>query len=109
LLRRGTEPARGSWTFPGGYVDRAEPVPEAAARETFEEVRLQVVITSLLGVYSAAGNPVVMVVYRGTIRAGQPQTGPEALEVRWFAAAEIPWDELAFPSTAAALGDWSAA
>ena len=107
LLRRGTQPARGRWTFPGGYVDRGEPVPAAAARETLEEVGLVVAITSLLGVYSSVGNPVVLIVYRGTPQGGAPQTGAEALEVGWFAAAAVPWEELAFPSTAAALRDWT--
>ena len=33
LLKRGIEPSVGKWVFPGGYVDRDEPVPVARAQE----------------------------------------------------------------------------
>src|SRR6185503_4456074 len=42
LVKRSIEPALGKWVFPGGFVDRGEPVPVAAVRETLEEVRLKV-------------------------------------------------------------------
>ena len=106
LLRRAISPARGLWTFPGGYVDRGEPVPEAAAREAHEEAGVRVALGSLLGVYSARGVPVVLIVYRARVAAGTPRPGPEALELRWVAPEGIPWEELAFPSTAVALTDW---
>ena len=106
LLRRAISPARGLWTFPGGYVDRGEPVPEAAAREAREEAGVTVVVRDLLGVYSARDVAVVLIVYRARIAGGTAQAGPEALEVRWVAPESIPWEELAFPSTAAALTDW---
>ena len=57
LLRRAISPARGLWTFPGGYVDRGEPVAEAAAREAHEEAGVTVTVGELLGVYSARGRP----------------------------------------------------
>ena len=106
LLRRAISPARGLWTFPGGYVDRGEPVPEAAAREAREEAGVTVTVGELLGVYSARDVPVVLIVYRARIAAGTAQPGPEALELRWVEPESIPWEELAFPSTAVALSDW---
>ena len=106
LLRRAISPARGLWTFPGGYVDRGEPVAEAAAREAHEEAGVTVTVGELLGVYSARGVPVVLIVYRARIKAGTPQAGPEALELRWVEPESIPWEGLAFPSTATALTDW---
>ena len=99
-------PARGLWTFPGGYVDRGEPVPEAAAREAREEAGVTVTVCELLGVYSARDVPVVLIVYRARIAGGTARPGPEALELRWVEPESIPWEELAFPSTAAALTDW---
>jgi nitrate/nitrite transport system permease protein len=36
LTRRTIQPARGKWTFPGGFVDWGEPVEEGALRETWE-------------------------------------------------------------------------
>ncbi len=104
LLRRGFDPGRGRWTFPGGFVDLGESVPEAARRETEEELLIAIEIGELVGVYSRAEDRVVLIVYRARA-LGQPRTTPEAAEVRAFAPGEIPWDELAFWSTELALRD----
>lgn len=104
LLRRGFDPGRGLWTFPGGFVDLGESVEEAARRETEEELRLAVELGPLVGVYSRADERVVLIVYRA-IAVGEPRTTAEAVEVRSFAHHEIPWAELAFWSTEMALRD----
>ena len=108
LTRRAIEPSRGLWTFPGGYVDWGEDVREAARRETREEVGLHVDLDGLVGLYSYPGTPVVVVVYRAQVPEGvEPQPdAAEVLDVAYFAPDEIPWAELAFPSTREALRDW---
>jgi ADP-ribose pyrophosphatase YjhB (NUDIX family) len=103
LLRRGIEPQYGKWVFPGGFVDRGETVADAAVRETREEVQLAVEIDDLVGVYSYSGNDIVVVVYAARLVDGTPAIGDECLEVKTFAPEEIPWDDLAFPSTREAL------
>ena len=85
-----------------------ESVEDAARREVGEELRVGVELGPLVGVYSRADDRVVLVVYRGR-PLGQPRTTPEAVEVRAFAPAELPWDELAFWSTERALRDALAA
>jgi ADP-ribose pyrophosphatase YjhB (NUDIX family) len=104
LLRRGFDPGRGRWTFPGGFVDLGESVQNAAHRETTEELRMAIELGPLVGVYSRAEDRVVLIVYRA-LAIGQPRTTPEAVEVRSFAPIEIPWKELAFWSTELALRD----
>lgn len=105
LLRRAIEPGYGKWVFPGGFVDRGETVEAAAMRETMEEVNLKVHPAGLLNVYSYPGRPVVVIVYRVEVLGGDLKAGEEALEVATFAPGEIPWEELAFPSTRDALRD----
>jgi ADP-ribose pyrophosphatase YjhB (NUDIX family) len=107
LLRRGLEPRRGAWTFPSGYVELGESLEEAAVRETKEETNLEVEITSLLNIYSRTQVGVVVVIYLARIVGGQPRPGPEALEIAAFGPSEIPWAELAFPSTEWALSEWA--
>ena len=104
LLRRGFDPGRSLWTFPGGFVDLGESVPDAARRETDEELEMAVELETLVGVYSRPEDRVVLIVYRARA-IGRPHTSPEAPEVHAFAPAEIPWDELAFWSTDQALRD----
>jgi ADP-ribose pyrophosphatase YjhB (NUDIX family) len=104
LLRRGFDPGRGLWTFPGGFVDLGESVQDAARRETREEIGIEVELDGLVGVYSRAADRVVLIVF--SARAlGEPGTSEEATEVRAYAREEIPWDELAFWSTEQALRD----
>jgi ADP-ribose pyrophosphatase YjhB (NUDIX family) len=106
LLRRGVEPSLGKWVFPGGYVDRGESVADAAVRETREESCLDVRLGSLVGVYSYAGSPNVIVVYAAEVIGGALAAGDESVEARAFAPDAIPWAELGFDSTRDALRDY---
>ena len=104
LLRRGFEPGRGLWTFPGGFVDLGESVEDAAHRETDEELAMPIELGPLVGVYSRETERIVLIVFRARA-LGAPRATPEATEVRAFAPGDIPWDELAFWSTDQALRD----
>jgi ADP-ribose pyrophosphatase YjhB (NUDIX family) len=42
LVKRGTEPARGRWSIPGGLIELGEALTEALRREVLEETGLQV-------------------------------------------------------------------
>jgi ADP-ribose pyrophosphatase YjhB (NUDIX family) len=108
LLRRGIEPRLGYWTYPAGYQEADESTEDAAVRETREEIGCDVELDGLLGVYSHAGAPVVTIVYLAHFARSSiiPCLTTEALEVRPFAPDEIPWSDLAFPSTSHALHDW---
>lgn len=104
LLRRGFAPGKDLWTFPGGFVDLGETTEQAAIREVEEELALPIELEALIGVYSRADDPVVLVVY-GARALGVPQTTEEATEVAAFLPDEIPWQQLAFWSTSLALRD----
>jgi ADP-ribose pyrophosphatase YjhB (NUDIX family) len=85
-------------------MDVGETAEEAAIRETREEAMLEVADLDLLGVYTRTGPGVVVIVY--SARAlGEPAVGNETSEIRWFAPDEIPWRDIAFDSTEAALRD----
>jgi len=109
LLRRAIPPRLGYWTFPGGYVDFGEMPEPAALSETAEEVGMKVDIERLLGVYADPQNPIAaVVVYLARPGQESPSLSDEASEVRYFSRAEIPWEEVAFRTTEAALRDWIA-
>jgi 8-oxo-dGTP diphosphatase len=106
LIRRNIEPSLGSWTFPGGYVDLGECVPDAAIRETYEETMLHVRLDRLLNVYSYAETGIVMIAYCATVVDGTPAITPESTAIQSFSLDKIPWNDLAFPSTREALRDY---
>jgi 8-oxo-dGTP diphosphatase len=106
LLRRTIEPQVGKWVFPGGFVDRGETVTAAAVRETLEEVNLRVSLMGILDVYSFPGSPVVVVVYAAEYVSGDLKACDECDEVKVFPPEKIPWNDLAFDSTRAALRDY---
>ena len=105
LTRRTINPARGLWTYPGGYVDYGETVTDAAMRETWEETGLKVDLDGLVGVYTFPGAPVI-IVYNARVMSGTLTPCSENDLLEWCAPTDIPWERLAFPSTRAALRDW---
>jgi ADP-ribose pyrophosphatase YjhB (NUDIX family) len=73
-----------------------------------EELDVAIELGPLVGVYSSADSRIVLIVYAA--RTGdRPRTTEEASEVAAFDPAGIPWEELAFWSTRAALEDFLAA
>ena len=108
LVRRAIDPGYGKWVFPGGYVDRGEPLTVAAIREAREECGLDVRLDGLVNIYSYAGRAPVIVVYAATALGGSLAVDDEGLEGAEFEPAAIPWNELAFRSTLEGLRDYLA-
>jgi 8-oxo-dGTP diphosphatase len=108
LVRRAIEPGYGKWVFPGGYVDRGEPLTLAAIREAREECGLDVRLDGLVNIYSYPGRAPVIVVYAATAIGGVLTRDEEVLETGEFESAAIPWNELAFRSTVEGLRDYLA-
>ena len=108
LVRRAIDPGFGKWVFPGGYVDRGEPLPVAAIREAREESGLDVRLDGLVNIYSYPGRTPVIVVYAATAIGGTLGGDDECLEACEFARDALPWEHLAFRSTAEGLRDYLA-
>ena len=99
LCRRAIEPRRGFWTVPAGFFENGETLQQGAARESREEALAEVGIGSLLSIVHVLHARQVHVFFRATLLGPEFGAGPESLEVELIRPEEIPWPELAFPST----------
>jgi ADP-ribose pyrophosphatase YjhB (NUDIX family) len=104
-LRR-ENPGSGRWSFPSGFVDRGEVVEAAAKRETREETGLDVELTGLVGVYSAPGNPVIVIAFAAEVRGGTIQADDDLVELRAFDPDNLP--DMAFAHDTQIVRDWQA-
>ena len=99
ICRRAIEPRRGYWTVPAGFMENGETLQQAAARESREEALIDVEIGSLLAVVHVLYAQQVHVFFRGRMRSASYGAGVESLEVELVRAEDIPWPDIAFPST----------
>jgi ADP-ribose pyrophosphatase YjhB (NUDIX family) len=106
LVQRDIEPGYGKWTFPGGFVERGETAEAAAEREVLEETGLEVRVSGIVGLYSYEGQVPAIAVFAARVTGGEPRPLDETMAVRGYARDSIPWSDLAFPSSADALGDY---
>lgn len=106
LCRRAIEPRRGFWTLPAGYLEEHESPEAGARREAAEEANAEIELTGLLGVYTIARISQVQLIYRARLVHAGVSAGEESLEVGLFDFAEIPYEEIAFPSVHWALAHY---
>jgi ADP-ribose pyrophosphatase YjhB (NUDIX family) len=103
ICKRAIDPRRGFWAVPAGFLENGETLQQGAAREAREEALADVAIGSLLAVATVMHTDQIHVFFRGRLRSAQVGAGEESLEVMMARPEDIPWSELAFPSTEFAL------
>jgi ADP-ribose pyrophosphatase YjhB (NUDIX family) len=109
LVRRGALPRIGFWALPAGYMDADEAPEEAVLREVAEETGVSAHVVGFEGVTVMGGwqeRRGVLLLYRAEATGGV-QAGDDVSDARWFSREEIPWDALAFESTAEAVAAWA--
>jgi 8-oxo-dGTP diphosphatase len=88
LVRRGREPALGSWSLPGGRIEAGESPAEAAAREVTEETGLVVEVGALLQTVDLLSGYRVHD-FTATVVGGTLAAGDDADEVAWYDVAQL--------------------
>lgn len=96
LIRRKLPPYEGCWALPGGFVQMAESVDEAAVRELREETGVEDVFLEQLYTFGAVGRDprdrIISVAYYALInlQSHPVQAASDASDARWFELAELP-------------------
>jgi ADP-ribose pyrophosphatase YjhB (NUDIX family) len=103
ICKRGIEPRRGYWTIPAGFMENDETLEAGAAREAREEALIDVEVGGLLLVANVTHARQVHVFFRSRMRTPEFGVTHESLEVKLVDEKDIPWSDLAFPSTEFAL------
>ena len=90
LINEQKEPYNGMWVLPQGYVKPGETVSDAARREIYEELGVEVDLDGLVGVYDdfiqegALRVHYVIVAFMGTIKGPEePRPTSEAIDSAW--------------------------
>jgi 8-oxo-dGTP diphosphatase len=97
LAARGKPPSEGLYSLPGGMVEVGETLGEAALRELREEVGVEAELIGLIAPVEfierdAEGHikhHVVIAAHAARWVSGEPQTGPEAKDIRWVTERDI--------------------
>lgn len=97
LCKRAIEPRRGYWTVPAGFLELGESAMAGAARETFEEAGARVRVVAPYAHLDVPHIGQIYLIYRAELVEPTFSAGPESLDVRLVAPADIPWSEIAFP------------
>lgn len=100
LIERGSEPFKGMWAFPGGFIDEDETIEECALRELKEETGLEDILLEQFYTFSEPGrDPRGRTISVGffafiNIEDYHPMAGDDAAKIQWFPVNALP--ELAF-------------
>ncbi len=96
LIKRGNEPYKGHWAFPGGFLESDETLEEAARRELKEETSLTPKHFYEVGAFSDLDRDprgrTISVAFASVVRPSQIKAvaGDDAKEARWFDIHEMP-------------------
>ncbi len=101
LIKRGQEPYKGKWAFPGGFLEMEEELEVSAARELYEETGLEGIDLWQMRTFGKVGrDPRGRQITVAFIGRANPEymnmvrAGDDAAEAGWFSPDELP--ELAF-------------
>ena len=92
LVRRGRAPSAGSWTLPGGRIERGEAPEAAIARELCEETALAVRVVCTLGTVTIVREGTAYAIHEYLVvpvGGTAARAGDDAADVRWVARNEV--------------------
>lgn len=94
LVRRGVEPYKGRWAFPGGFLRMDETIEECATRELKEETTLDNASVTQFGIYSDVDRDprgrVITTAFYALVPMASVKGEDDAAEAKWFRVNKVP-------------------
>ena len=95
LVRRGGDPCKGMWAFPGGFLQNTETAEQGALRELREETALCPSSPIVqLGIFSDVDRDprerVITIAWYTLVKPSEVRGGDDAAEASWFPVDELP-------------------
>ncbi len=95
LIKRGAEPFKGAWAFPGGFMNMNETTEQCAIRELEEETGLKVATVHQIGAYSKIDRDprgrTITVAYLAIVDSPLDVKGQDdAANAAWFLITDLP-------------------
>ena len=94
LIERGGEPYKGSWAFPGGFMNIDETAEQGAMRELCEETGLKLEYLKQFGTFTAVNRDprerVITIAFYALARKSAVQGGDDAAKAQWFPIEDVP-------------------
>lgn len=94
LIKRGVEPFKGKWAFPGGFLKMDESAEEGARRELLEETGLETAYIKQFHTFTSPDRDprerVITIAYYALVKLSEVRGGDDAALARWFPLDEVP-------------------
>ena len=94
LIKRGVEPFKGAWAFPGGFMQMEETAEECAQRELWEETGFNAHSLKQLGAFTSLHRDprerVVSIAFYALVQPSEVKGGDDANQAKWFPVEEAP-------------------
>lgn len=98
LVKRRTEPAAGTWSLPGGKLERGESIAEAVVREVREETACTIAPRGIAGIVErivrddqggVSHHYVIVDLWAEIVDRIDPLPGDDAADAKWVAVEDL--------------------
>ena len=94
LIKRGIEPYKDHWAFPGGFIRMDEDAETGARRELREETGLDTLYVEQFGCFSEVNRDprerVITIAFYALVKKSQVTGGDDAAAAHWFTIYNVP-------------------
>ena len=103
ITKRGTEPEKGKFDIPGGFLEPGEDPIQGLRREMREELQIEIDVSmddfvhAVPHVYGDEGEFVLSLGFRARLSSGEPKAADDVADIKWVGPDEVDDVDFAWP------------